>query len=134
MLQVIKNLYRDNALYLAVFITVSIAFLSLFNIKDLKPEIDISNLDKYEHAIAYLILTLSWCFAMDIEKKYANNRFWIMAAVFLFGVLMEVFQQLLTSYREADLLDIFANSSGIILGFLFFEKIINKEFKEYLQS
>tara|TARA_B100000809_G_scaffold38098_1_gene33341 strand:- start:33386 stop:33790 length:405 start_codon:yes stop_codon:yes gene_type:complete len=134
MLQAIKNLYKDNAFYIAVFITVSIAILSLFNLNQLKPAINLSNLDKYEHFIAYFVLTLSWFFVIQKSGKMMSYKFWLIMVIFLYGVLMEVLQQLLTNYRQADLYDVFANSSGIIIGMLFFEKGIRQEFKEFLRA
>lgn len=134
MLKAIKNLYKNNAFYIAVLITVCIAVLSLFNVSQLKPAINLSNIDKYEHFLAYFTLTLSWFFAIQKSGKLVVYRFWLIMLVFLYGVLMEVLQQVLTDYRVADIYDVLANSSGIFFGVLFFEKGIRNEFKEFLRT
>jgi VanZ family protein len=134
MLKAIKNLYKNNAFYIAVLITVCIAVLSLFNVSQLKPAINLSNIDKYEHFLAYFTLTLSWFFAIQKSGKLVVYRFWLIMLVFLYGVLMEVLQQVLTDYRVADIYDVLANSSGIFFGVLFFEKRIRNEFKEFLRT
>lgn len=133
MLLAIRNLYKDNALLLAVLITVSIAVLSLFNLHNFKPALNMSNIDKYEHCTAYFILTLSWLFAIQKSEKLIKYRLILTVFVFLYGVLMEILQQVLTDYRQADLYDVFANSLGIILGILFFEKVISAQFKEFFR-
>ena len=66
--------------------------------------------DKWLHAFTFIVLSL-W-FAGLFEK----NRYWLIAAgLMLFGFLVE-FCQLQVSYRTADLLDIGANTIGIIIG------------------
>ncbi len=51
---------------------------------------------------------------------------------FLYGLLMEVLQFLLTSYRSLELYDVFANTSGIIFAVLLLKAFENKliRFKE----
>ena len=132
MLIAIKNLYKDSAFYVAVFITITIAFLSLFNVNKLTPDVNLSHIDKYEHFTAYFVLTLSWLFVFQKSVKLINYRFGLVTLVFLYGILMEVLQQILTDYRQADLFDVFANTSGIIIAILFFEKIVHKKFKDFL--
>ena len=53
----IKNLLKDNIKIkaIAILITISIAILSLIKIGP--QPIQINNLDKYEHALAYFVLT-----------------------------------------------------------------------------
>lgn len=134
MLLVIKNLYKDNALYIAVFVTVSIAMLSLSEVSPIKPVFRFAYIDKVQHFTAYFVLTLSWLFTAQKSGKQLSYRFWVVLTVFLYGVLMEFFQQIFTDFREADIYDVLANSSGIILGLLFFEKIIHQKFKEFLAT
>lgn len=132
MLVLIKNLYKDNGLVIAVINTVVLTYLSLSNINEIASKIEISNVDKYYHVIAYFGLTLSWLFAIQIMNKKKSFKKWIIILVFLFGILMELLQQVLTIYRQADILDVVANSSGIVLAFVFFEKFISKKFKMFL--
>lgn len=129
MLQAIKNLYKDNSLYFAILITISIAFLSLYNIGQIKPIENIPFIDKVEHFIAYFVLVLSWFFPLQKLSKLKKNKFLVIILVFLYGIVIEILQQGFTSYRQGDLFDVFANLSGIIFGFIVYEKLISHKFK-----
>jgi VanZ family protein len=134
MLSRIKRLYKDNAIVIAIAITVLIVYLSLSKTSSLKPIVDINHLDKYQHSLAYFGLMLSWLLVSQKLPKKKTFRFWMILTVFLFGILMEILQQVLTSYRQADLYDVFANSFGIIIAYIVFEKLIFKGFKEFLSK
>ena len=63
------------------------------------------------------------------KSTYRNNLFKIAGLAVLFGMLIEVLQGVLTSYREPDWFDILANTAGILLAvviFLFFEKSLKR--------
>lgn len=127
-------MYRNNTLSIALVFTGVIAFLSLSKIGAYTPKIDVNFIDKYEHIIAYTALTLSWLFAvLRLEKKESTN-YWVVFYVFLFGVLMELLQQTITTYRQADVFDVVANSSGILLGYTLFKKGVSKKFKFFLKA
>ena len=72
--------------------------------------------DKVQHACAYALLTLlaarSFCLLAP-----ASRLVWPAAAgfAFLFGILMEVLQFLTGNGRVAELSDVFANASGILV-------------------
>lgn len=66
--------------------------------------------DKLEHAGSYFLLTL-WLGGMLERRRYLAAA---VAAVLLGGSL-EVAQRLLTTTREASLLDLAANAAGIAL-------------------
>ena len=134
MLLIIKNLYKDSALFIAIAITLSIAILSLSDLSQLPHVIHFSYLDKLEHFIAYFVLIVSWAFTFQKSEKLINHRFWLVLFVFLYGVFMELLQQQFTDYRIGDLYDVLANFSGILFGMLFFEKIIHQDFKDFLAA
>jgi len=75
------------------------------------------------HAIAYFILTLFWLFYYLMKMPENNNYKWkffyISVLVIVFGMLIEVLQGTLTSYRQPDWADILANSIGVLVAFLF---------------
>ncbi len=80
--------------------------------------------DKMLHAGAYLFLTGLWKLffvfkATDFER-YTANLLWVAFASFVFGMLIEVLQGTLTSYRTPDWWDVLANSTGVVLSVLFF--------------
>lgn len=130
----IKHLYKDSAIGIAILITIVIIYLSLAKVSNIKPLVNISNIDKYQHSLAYFGLMMSWLLASSKLNKKGTLRFWIVLYVFLFGVLMELLQQMLTTYRQADAFDVLANTSGIIIAFVVFEKLVFKEFKEFLST
>jgi VanZ family protein len=128
----IKHLYKDNALTFAIVITISITYLSLSKVSSIIPVLEIKNGDKYQHLLAYFGMMMSWLFVSQKLNTKRISRLWAVMGVFLFGVLMEVLQQRLTTYRQADLYDVFANLSGIIIAYIVFEKLVFKEFKDFL--
>lgn len=121
----IKRLLKRNCLLIALAITFSIAFLSLIKIG--KQPIQVSHLDKIEHIIAYFFLTISWLYVLKNKPSYNfNKRFVVIACVF-YGIIIEVLQTTLTSYREASVLDIVANSVGVLLALLIFNILFEKK-------
>lgn len=128
MLKTIKKLLKDNAIFIAIFITVSIAIGSL-----VKPDlitlksISISVSDKTYHFIAYFFLMFSWLYAFLKNEKFQKNIKYLILGCLIFGIVIEILQGTITSYRTTSYLDILANSVGIglaVLIFHFFEKKI----------
>ena len=80
--------------------------------------------DKMLHAGAYLFLAFIWklyfVFKRPDFERYTSNLLWVAFACFLFGMLIEVLQGTLTSYRTPDWWDVVANSTGVVLAVLFF--------------
>ncbi len=76
------------------------------------------------HAGAYLVLALLWEFFVLLKsrnfKRYRPNVLWVALGCVVFGMLIEVLQGTLTSYRTPDWFDILANSTGIGLAVLIF--------------
>ena len=118
----IKNLLRDNGIWLAIASTLGIAFLSLMRTKGF-PVVHISNIDKLFHAIAYLVLTLSWL----LTFKKRQYKYYILLACIISGIFIEVLQTKLTTYRTGDFIDILANTAGALLAFLFFTQFFEKK-------
>tara|TARA_B100000780_G_scaffold52841_1_gene32779 strand:+ start:7605 stop:7994 length:390 start_codon:yes stop_codon:yes gene_type:complete len=126
MLKTIKKLLKDNAIFIAIFITVSIAIGSL-----VKPDLitlkSISVSDKMYHFIAYFFLMFSWLYAFLKNEKFQKNIKYLILGCLIFGIVIEILQETITSYRTTSYLDILANSVGIglaVLIFHFFEKKI----------
>lgn len=70
-----------------------------------------SHADKLEHAASYA--SLSWWFCQLYRRAEAR----VMAALVALGVALE-FVQGWTGYRYFDVLDMLANSVGVLLGWL----------------
>lgn len=89
------------------------------------------NVDKYEHAIFYALLVLI-CF-IEIPKKLGYYRYLIVFLyTFLWGCFIEILQGF-TPSRTANILDCYANASGIaislfiifILSYFYERKIVS---------
>jgi VanZ family protein len=69
--------------------------------------------DKAEHFLAYLLLSL-W-----FAGIYPRSRYWIIAiGLCVMGVLIEFAQGAMRYGRQADILDVLANSTGILVALL----------------
>lgn len=109
-------------LIIAVVYTLLITTLSLIPLGKISVG-GFSPTDKMMHGVAYFILTLSWLFYYLMKKLENNDYKWkffnISVLVIVFGMLIEVLQGTLTSYRQPDWADILANSIGVLVAFLF---------------
>ncbi|CAA0147327.1 VanZ family protein [Tenacibaculum maritimum] len=117
-----QRLLKLSALrVIAIAIAILIAILSLIKIG--KQPIKISYLDKIEHGIAYFTLAFFWLLAF-VEK---NKKYWIVVGCLLYGIIIEVLQGTITTYRTPDYLDIIANFAGILLALLLFNSFFEKK-------
>ena len=124
MLKPIKALLKHNRLYIAILIAITIAALSLIKLG--KQPISFSNIDKVEHAIAYCFLTLSWLFAIKKAKKNTNTKIIIVASCIFYGIIIELLQATITTYRTADVFDMMANSVGALTALFIFNVFLKK--------
>jgi len=118
MLQPIKNWLQNKALFIALAISLVIIALSLVNTAKL-PEPGIKVSDKILHSTAYMGLMWSWLLVFR-NKKSLKNLFIIFSVLVVFGMLLEVLQETLTTYRTADWRDVIANSFGLLIGIISF--------------
>lgn len=121
MLKRIKSLFKDNFFIIAIGITFCIAYLSLM--KAPKVVLVFSASDKVYHIIAYFTLTICWLLSF-YKKSYLKYN--IVVFCILFGIIIEILQQSLTSYRTGDYKDVLANIIGIVLGLFVFNLILKK--------
>ena len=92
-----------------------------------KEVVDVSSLDKLSlaHLIAYFFLTLAWLYSIMKQSDFRSKVKYVLLGCFIYGIIIEVLQGAITSYRTASYLDFLANSTGIslaILAFYLFEK------------
>jgi VanZ family protein len=105
----VHNLFTHS---IAIAYTLIILTLSLIRLDQL-PEHDIGFLDKFMHLIAYG----SMCFFWFLSAKLKSLKLPILYAAglsFVVGVIAEVLQGKLLAYRTSDLMDILANTAGIL--------------------
>lgn len=127
MLKHIKTLLQDKAIYIAVLVTILIAVLSLVKFQPKSMMMPIASSDKVSHSIAYYFLMLSWLYAFSKKEKFIRVIKYLISGCFIYGIIIEALQHMITSYRTASFLDILANFVGIVLAVLtfhFFERKI----------
>ena len=121
----IKKLLERNALFIAIFFTILVALLSLVSLKDVHL-IKTNNSDKYGHFLAYFILSLCWLNVINRRPHKIIINYIIIIILISYGIILEVLQDILTNHRQADLLDIVANSIGVIFAVLVYNKLKKK--------
>jgi VanZ family protein len=101
----------------AVFWSVLIIYFCLKNANDLR-QIDIEGFDKFIHIVFHFVFTLLWF--LYVRKKYfeLSKKYLVQGSFFfsfIFGVIIEILQELVTTTRSADFFDILANFFGAFL-------------------
>ncbi|MDT0643364.1 VanZ family protein [Zunongwangia sp. F363] len=103
--------------------TIALTYFSLIHLGKISVG-SFNPTDKMLHATAYFLLVSMWKLYFIISSRdrvnYKANLFWISGLSILFGMLIEVLQGTLTSYRDPDWFDILANSTGVLLAVLIF--------------
>lgn len=122
MQRLIQTLLQVNFKVISIGLTIAILYLSLFNISDAKVDFNIKNIDKLFHATAYLFLTMSWLLAYN----HQNRKNTILIACIFFGIIVEILQSKLTSYRTGDFYDILANVTGTVLALILYNYFLKK--------
>lgn len=112
----------------AVGYTGLITVLSLWRFIAFNP-IPVKNGDKIGHCLAYFGFAAVWFSFYFYSEKTGNDfgKSVLKGAcfAFLYGVLMEGAQGLLTSYRMFDYYDVLANTSGIVLAMVLLQMTKN---------
>ena len=117
-MNILRLLAPKHLLFItALLYTGLIMYLSLINLAD-TPVSKLGVGDKAMHAGAYFGLGLLWLifsvFNSGIES-FAKDIIVICIACIVFGTFIEVLQHMLTEYRQLDLLDVLANSIGVMV-------------------
>ncbi len=113
-------LERKLYLFIAIFLTIAITIGSLISIQNVIELPPVHNFDKFLHTSAYFLLTISWFLVFKKSYKLQNKYTLVMLIIFVYGTIIEVLQGSLTTYRQADLYDMFANLGGILIAYMFF--------------
>jgi VanZ family protein len=119
-------LARNYYFYIALLLTIAITIGSLVSLKNVIVETKIVSFDKILHLSAYFLLTFSWLLTFKKSSKIVITSVKIASIVFIYGIIIEALQGILTSNREADLYDLLANFGGIVTAYLFFNVICQK--------
>ena len=117
---------RKLYLFIAISFTIAITVGSLISVNNVVELPPVRFLDKFLHALAYFLVTLSWLLTFYKSIKLPNKGVLVAIVVFIYGIIIEVLQGTLTIYRQADYFDMLANLVGIVIAWLFFNIIFQK--------
>ena len=121
--------YTLSFLYLVI-----IVLLSLLPTSDFPDVPFFSGEDKYIHICMYLGLGFLACWSLDFRgKERMPSLIILLAGVFMWGVMMEVLQRLMSNGRGMELLDMLANLAGAIVGLIFYKLLERKRFERDLK-
>ncbi|WP_456376002.1 VanZ family protein [Lutibacter sp.] len=111
----------------AISFTIAITIGSLISVKNVIELPPVKFFDKFLHTSAYFLLTLSWLFTYIKSRRIKNKGILIAIIIFIYGIIIEILQGVLTIYRQADYFDILANFTGIVIAWVFFSIIFKKK-------
>ena len=123
MMQPTKALLGHKALLsVAVVYTVAITIASLAPISEL-PKITYEFADKWAHLLIHAALFFIW--ASGFENIKGSVISWktisyVLIGCLGYGIIIEILQDVCTTYRKADVLDVVANILGSFVGLLVF--------------
>jgi len=121
--------YTLSFIYLVI-----IVLLSLLPTSDFPDVPFFSGEDKYIHICMYLGLGFLACWSLDFrDKERLPSIILLLAGVFMWGVLMEVLQRLMSNERGMEMLDMLANLAGAIAGLIFYKLLERKSIKGILK-
>lgn len=127
MMRHIKRLLGNKGLLLILAVLYSCAITVLFFISTSGlPRIRFSSIDKVVHTTIFFLLVCIWqLYTLQKNDGQLSWRksFRILLWSLFYGILIEVFQELFTAARSADVLDVMANLVGSLIGIVFFQKI-----------
>lgn len=127
---IIKHLLGHRFLFsLAILYTGIITWLSLAKVF-IPINVQVEGSDKIGHLLAYFVFAIVWFlfffFSTKKSRKFETSYIWAALFGFVYGILMEILQATLTSYRSPDWKDVIANTSGIVLAIFLLIILKNK--------
>jgi VanZ family protein len=93
------------------------------------------HLDKFVHAILFGLF--SFCTMIGFTKQYqfsvSSSRVVLITVFFsiLYGVFIELFQGFILTDRSFEWLDLFADATGVLIGYLAFKIVVGKECRSH---
>lgn len=73
--------------------------------------------DKIAHFLFYFIMYYLWKKALKLNSNKSQLK--LIFIIVLYGIIIEVFQMIFTSDRQADVLDALANTLGALVAYGF---------------
>ncbi|WNH14332.1 VanZ family protein [Thalassobellus suaedae] len=122
---------KKKALVISIVYTLVLTYVSLVKLNNV-PDIGVSFGDKIFHFLAYSLLTFLWFNTFLFNFNYKEKKAITYAAIIsiVFGIVVEVLQEILTVYRTMDIYDVMANTSGVLVTVLVIVLIKNIDVKK----
>ena len=79
------------------------------------PDVDLPFLDKWAH---FSIFYLLWAWALESKGPRVKWTLILVFALLIYGIIIESIQHYWYVSRKGDLMDVLANATGILIGFL----------------
>lgn len=122
MLKLIANWWRDNAMIIAIAISLLILITSLINPISV-PINTVKISDKTFHFFGYFVLMNGWMMVL-YQKNNMKHKYFLLFFLSIFGIIIEILQGGMHNQRTQDLFDAIANIIGLLIGMLFFGYLI----------
>ena len=105
--------HKNSYLSVSLIWTFSILLLCLGPASDL-PKIEISHVDKLAHFTFHFVFIILWYLYFKSTTKIINYKTPVILffVSLVFGIIIECSQQVLTTSRKGDILDVISNISG----------------------
>ncbi len=106
-------MHKNSYLSVSLIWTFSILLLCLEPASEL-PKIEISNVDKLAHFTFHFVFIILWYLYFKSTTKIINYKTPVILffVSLVFGIIIECSQQVLTTSRKGDILDVISNISG----------------------
>ena len=110
----LKNSQR--ILFFALIYTCFVLYISFADADIYLPEkAFFKNQDKVFHLLIYIFLAIIW--GLYALKSRVKKRLWIsFITTFIFGIILESIQEIVSPFRTYDTMDLIANCLGVIIG------------------
>ena len=116
-----KQTIKPFALFLAILMLVTYGSLGSGEEAGKLNMLKFPNSDKVIHGVMYFLLTASLIyFLIHLFHTFKSWKIYLVAIAspIIYGFLMELLQYLLTTTRNAEFWDFFANTVGVLTAFL----------------
>ena len=112
-MKLIQHLFKISSARGITFVLITIAIVGSLMPPQQIEQLTFSLSDKLIHAMYYAVLTFFWLLSTETHtnQKYIKDGL----SVFFLGLALEIAQDVLPIQREMDILDVFANTVGILI-------------------
>lgn len=126
-------MHNKSALLISIGYTIVLTTLCLITIDfDSVDDVAPSYSDKIFHFLSYTILTSLWYYTIkkQFKLKPIKALVYVAVAVIIFGIIVEVLQEVFTSTRVFDVFDILSNTTGVLIAVIILLYKIKTEVKK----